>query len=147
MLSEVEASRYARHFSLPGVGVDGQERLKSGSVLIVGVGALGSASAMYLAAAGVGRIGLVDADTVDRSNLQRQILYGEKDLGRRKVDAAADRLRDLNPHVSVETHPVRLDATNAPSIVPGYDVIIDGADNFPARFLCNDAGWFFHKPV
>ena len=147
MLSEDEISRYARHFNLPGVGVDGQERLKNGSALVVGVGALGSASAMYLAAAGVGRIGLVDDDRVDRSNLQRQILYGEKDLGRTKVAAAADRLRDMNPHITIETHAVRLNATNAPAIVQPYDVIIDGADNFPARFLCNDAGWFFHKPV
>lgn len=147
MLSEKETNRYARHFSLPGVGLAGQERLKAGSVVIVGAGALGSASAMYLAAAGVGRIGLVDADIVDSSNLQRQILYGEKDPGRRKVDAAADRLREMNPYVSVETHAVRLDAENAPAIVTGYDIILDGADNFPARFLCNDAGWFFGKPV
>lgn len=147
MLDAREAARYARQFALPGVGREGQERLKAGSVLVVGAGALGSASSLYLAAAGVGRIGLVDADTVDRSNLQRQVLYGESNVGQKKLSAAAARLRDLNPHLEIETHETWFDASNALGMAGRYDVILDGADNFPARYLCNDAGFFLGKPV
>lgn len=147
MLDAREAARYARQFALPGMGREGQERLKSGSVLVVGAGALGSASALYLAAAGVGRIGLVDADTVDVSNLQRQVLYGESDIGQKKTAAAAARLRNLNPHLEIETYDTWLEAANALAIATRYDVILDGADNFPARYLCNDTGFFLGKPV
>ena len=147
MLDAKEAARYSRQIALPGVGREGQERLKNGSVLVVGAGALGSASSLYLAAAGVGRIGLVDADTVDRSNLQRQVLYGESSVGQPKLAAAAARLRDLNPHLEIELHETWLDASNALAIAGKYDVILDGADNFPARYLCNDTGFFLGKPV
>lgn len=147
MLDAMEATRYARQIALPGVGREGQERLKAGSVLVVGAGALGSASSLYLAAAGVGRIGIVDADTVDRSNLQRQVLYGESNVGQPKLAAAAARLRDLNPHIEITTHETWLDASNALAIAANYDVLVDGADNFPARYLCNDTGFFLGKPV
>ena len=147
MMTDAEWERYARHLCLPGVGPDGQERLKAGSALIVGVGALGSASALYLAAAGIGRLGLIDGDTVERSNLQRQILHGESSVGKPKLASAMARLADTNPHVILEPHEGRLTAANALAIAGQYDVIIDGADNFPARFLCNDTGWFLGKPV
>lgn len=146
MLTPEETRRYARHLSLPGFGVEGQERLRSGSVLCVGAGGLGSPALMYLAAAGVGRLGLVDADVVDESNLQRQLLFGTSDIGRPKVEAASQRLRDLNPHVRVETHAVRLTRDNAEGLVGDYDILLDGTDNFPTRYLCNDVAVRLGRP-
>jgi adenylyltransferase/sulfurtransferase len=138
-LSTDELQRYSRHLTLPEFGREGQEKLKNASVLLVGAGGLGSPAATYLAAAGVGRIGLVDFDRVEASNLQRQILYGTGDVGRPKLEAASERLRDLNPHVEVETHEVRLTSENALDVIDGYDVVADGTDNFPTRYLVNDA--------
>ena len=138
-LSSDELQRYSRHLTLPEFGREGQEKLKNSSVLLVGAGGLGSPAATYLAAAGVGRIGLVDFDTVEASNLQRQILYGTSDVGRPKLDAASERLDDLNPHVEVERHEVRLTSDNALDIIDDYDVVADGTDNFPTRYLVNDA--------
>jgi molybdopterin/thiamine biosynthesis adenylyltransferase/rhodanese-related sulfurtransferase len=138
-LSPDELQRYSRHLTLPEFGREGQEKLKNSSVLLVGAGGLGSPAATYLAAAGVGRIGLVDFDTVEASNLQRQILYGTSDVGRPKLDAASERLDDLNPHVEVERHEVRLTSDNALGIIDDYDVVADGTDNFPTRYLVNDA--------
>ena len=138
-LSTDELQRYSRHLTLPEFGREGQEKLKNASVLLVGAGGLGSPAATYLAAAGVGRIGLVDFDRVEASNLQRQILYGTGDVGRPKLEVAEERLRDLNPHVEVETHEVRLTSENALDIIDGYDVVADGTDNFPTRYLVNDA--------
>jgi molybdopterin/thiamine biosynthesis adenylyltransferase/rhodanese-related sulfurtransferase len=138
-LSSEELQRYSRHLTLPEFGREGQEKLKNASVLLVGAGGLGSPAATYLAAAGVGRIGLVDFDTVEASNLQRQILYGTSDVGRPKLDAASERLEDLNPHVEVERHEVRLTSDNALDIIDEYDVVADGTDNFPTRYLVNDA--------
>lgn len=134
-----ELYRYARHLALPDVGLGGQRRLKEGRVLCVGAGGLGSPLAMYLAAAGVGTIGIVDFDTVDESNLQRQLLHGTRDVGRLKLDSAIDRLHDLNPHVQVVRHEARLSSDNALEILAGYDVVVDGTDNFPTRYLVNDA--------
>lgn len=134
-----ETTRYDRQMRLPEVGPAGQERLVAASVLIVGAGGLGSPVSLYLAAAGVGRIGLVDFDHVDESNLHRQILYTTADVGRRKTDAAAERLRALNPHVTVETHDLKLDAQNARALINGYDLVADGADTFATRYAVNDA--------
>jgi adenylyltransferase/sulfurtransferase len=145
-LSRPELLRYARHIALPEVGFEGQQRLKSGRVLCVGAGGLGSPLALYLAAAGVGTIGIVEFDEVDESNLQRQILHGTKDVGRSKLASAADRLRDVNPHVRVVPHEARLDSTNALDIVADYDVVVDGTDNFPTRYLVNDACVLAGKP-
>lgn len=139
MLSPSERARYARHLILPDIGEAGQERLKRGSVLIVGAGGLGSPAATYLAAAGVGRIGLVDPDVVDASNLHRQILFGDSAIGELKVDAARRRLTDVNPHVEIETFAERLTSSNALELIGSYDVVIDGTDNFPTRYLVNDA--------
>ena len=141
-----ELYRYARHFSLPEVGLEGQGRLKRGRVLCVGAGGLGSPLALYLAAAGVGMLGIVDFDTVDESNLQRQLLHGTSDVGRSKLDSAADRLRDVNPHVTVERHETRLTSENALEILADYDVVVDGTDNFPTRYLVNDACVLLGKP-
>jgi sulfur-carrier protein adenylyltransferase/sulfurtransferase len=141
-----ELYRYARHFSLPEVGLEGQGRLKRGRVLCVGAGGLGSPLALYLAAAGVGTLGIVDFDTVDESNLQRQLLHGTSDVGRSKLDSAADRLRDVNPHVTVERHETRLTSENALEILADYDVVVDGTDNFPTRYLVNDACVLLGKP-
>ena len=138
-LSRSELHRYARHIALPEVGLEGQLRLKAGRVLCVGAGGLGSPLALYLAAAGVGTIGIVAFDDVDASNLQRQILHGTGDVGRHKLDSAADRLEDVNPHVEVVGHPQRLTSENALEILKGYDVVVDGTDNFPTRYLVNDA--------
>ncbi|PSQ86476.1 MAG: molybdenum cofactor biosynthesis protein MoeB [Bacteroidetes bacterium QS_3_64_15] len=138
-LSPDELQRYSRHLTLPEFGREGQEELKNSSVLLVGAGGLGSPAATYLAAAGVGRIGLADFDEVEASNLQRQILYGTSDVGRPKLDAAAERLNDLNPHVEIERHEVRLTSDNALGIIDDYDVVADGTDNFPTRYLVNDA--------
>ena len=138
-LSREELARYARHVILPDVGIEGQRRLKAARVLLVGAGGLGSPAAMYLAAAGVGTLGIVDSDVVDASNLQRQILHATPDTGRPKVESARDRLRAINPNVSVEMHHARLTSANALRIVERYDVVLDGADNFPTRYLVNDA--------
>jgi adenylyltransferase/sulfurtransferase len=138
-LSTDELQRYSRHLTLPEFGREGQEKLKAASVLLVGAGGLGSPAATYLAAAGVGKIGLVDFDRVEASNLQRQILYSTSDVGRPKLEAARERLTDLNPHVEIETHDVRLTSDNALDIIDPYDVVADGTDNFPTRYLVNDA--------
>jgi adenylyltransferase/sulfurtransferase len=126
--------------------MEGQERLKAARVLLVGAGGLGSPAALYLAAAGVGTLGLVEFDRVDESNLQRQILYGQPDVGRPKIEAAAERLAGINPHVRLEPHAVRLDASNAIELVSAYDVVVDGTDNFPTRYLVNDACVLAGKP-
>jgi len=139
--------RYARHLTLPEVGAEGQARLAATSVLVVGAGGLGSPVALYLAAAGVGRLGLVDADKVELSNLQRQVLYGDATLGARKVTAAAARLADLNPLVRVEPHDLRLTSHNAREVLAGYDIVVDGTDNFPTRYLLNDACVQLGKPL
>jgi adenylyltransferase/sulfurtransferase len=146
MLSPAETLRYSRHLILPDIGLTGQNRLKAARVLLVGAGGLGSPAALYLAAAGVGTIGLVDWDVVDVTNLQRQILHGTSDVGRAKLDSARARLRDLNPHVQVETFAVRLTSANALDIVGGFDVVVDGSDNFPTRYLVNDACVLLGKP-
>jgi sulfur-carrier protein adenylyltransferase/sulfurtransferase len=145
-LTPEERSRYGRHISLPNVGLDGQRRLKAARVLIVGAGGLGSPTALYLAAAGVGTLGLVDGDTVDVTNLQRQVLHGTRDVGRPKLDSARDRLHDLNPHVQVITHAEWLTSANALDIVRQYDIVIDGTDNFATRYLVNDACVMLSKP-
>ena len=145
-LSQEELLRYSRHLILPEVGLDGQRRLKGSSVLVVGAGGLGSPLALYLAAAGVGRIGLVDFDRVDESNLQRQILYGTSSVGHPKLEAARARLADLNPGVHVELYPHRLTSENALGIISRYDVVVDGTDNFPTRYLVNDACTLLGKP-
>ncbi|WP_411282132.1 molybdopterin-synthase adenylyltransferase MoeB [Gemmatimonas sp.] len=132
--------------ALPGVGLEGQQRLKAARVLIVGAGGLGSPTALYLAAAGVGTIGLVDHDVVDVTNLQRQLLHGTRDVGRAKLDSARDRLLDVNPHVQLELHAVWLTSANALDLVGRYDVIIDGTDNFNTRYLVNDACVLLRKP-
>ena len=145
-LSQAELLRYGRHLSLPEVGLEGQQRLKAASVLIVGAGGLGSPAALYLAAAGIGRLGLVDFDRVDVSNLQRQVLYGSSSIGRPKLDAARERIADLNPGVRVETHAATLTSANALDILAGYDIVIDGSDNFPTRYLVNDACAMLGRP-
>ncbi|MGE0041295.1 MAG: molybdopterin-synthase adenylyltransferase MoeB [Vicinamibacterales bacterium] len=145
-LSADEVRRYSRHLLLPEVGMDGQRALKAAKVLCVGAGGLGSPVAMYLAAAGVGTLGLVDFDVVDDSNLQRQILHGTPDVGRKKLDSARDTLHALNPHVHVETHDTALDSTNALDLFAPYDIIVDGTDNFPTRYLVNDACVLLGKP-
>ncbi len=138
-LSKKELERYSRQLVLPEVGVEGQRRLKSSKALVVGVGGLGIPASTYLAAAGVGMIGIVDQDVVEVSNIHRQPLYSEGDTGRRKVDVARERLRETNPNVVVEAYPTRLDRTNAMELVRGYDVVLDCTDNFPTRYLVNDA--------
>lgn len=138
-LAPDEIARYSRHLLLPEVGVAGQLALRRGRVLLVGAGGLGSPAALYLAAAGVGTLGLVDFDTVDLSNLQRQVLHGTRDIGRPKLDSARDRIADVNPGVHVESFPVRLTADNALRILDGFDVVVDGTDNFATRYLVNDA--------
>ena len=145
-LSRDELLRYSRHLILPEVGLEGQRRLKASSVLVVGAGGLGSPLALYLAAAGVGRIGLVDFDRVDESNLQRQILHGSSSVGRPKLESARERLADLNPHVQIECHETRLVRDNAFEILEGYEVVADGTDNFPTRYLVNDACALLGKP-
>jgi sulfur-carrier protein adenylyltransferase/sulfurtransferase len=145
-LSSDGLRRYARHLSLPEVGIAGQERLAAGSVLLVGMGGLGSPAALYLAAAGIGRLGLVDFDVVDRSNLQRQVLYAESDVGRNKLDAAAERLRALNSEVALDLHSGRVAKDGIAALVARYDVVVDGTDNFPTRYLVHDACWFTGRP-
>lgn len=138
-LTPAERARYARHLILPQLGLEGQQRLKAARVLVVGAGGLGSPLLQYLAAAGVGTIGIVDPDRVSSSNLQRQVLYGEKDLGRLKVEAAKDRLLDLNPLLDIHCYPTALLPENALEIITNYDIVADGTDNFPTRYLVNDA--------
>jgi adenylyltransferase/sulfurtransferase len=145
-LTTAELVRYDRHLLLPQVGVEGQRKLKAASVLLIGAGGLGSPLALYLAAAGVGRIGIVDFDVVDESNLQRQILHGTKDIGRPKLQSATDRLHDLNPYVHIETYETMLRADNALEICKNYDIIIDGTDNFQTRYLVNDVCVLLGKP-
>jgi adenylyltransferase/sulfurtransferase len=146
-LSVAELTRYGRHLMLPGVGLAGQRRLATARVLVVGAGGLGSPALLYLAAAGVGTIGVLDADVVDASNLQRQVIHGQGDLGRPKVDSAADRIAEINPHVRVITHRVHLDSSNATRILRGYDLVLDGTDNFPTRYLVSDACELLGLPV
>jgi adenylyltransferase/sulfurtransferase len=138
--------RYARHFVLPHVGPEGQRKLKKARVLLVGAGGLGSPAALYLAAAGVETLGIVDSDLVDLSNLQRQVLHGVSFLGQFKVDSARNRVRELNPNVEVIPHRARLTSSNALEILAGYDVVVDGSDNFPTRYLLNDACVLLGKP-
>ena len=145
-LNNDEVARYSRHLIMPEVGMDGQLKLKSASVLCIGAGGLGSPVAMYLGAAGVGRIGIVDFDVVDYSNLQRQVIHGTPDVGRSKLDSARDRLNAINPEVTVETHDVALSSENALELLANYDVIVDGTDNFPTRYLVNDACVILGKP-
>ena len=145
-LSRDELLRYSRHVVLPDVGVDGQRRIKAARVLLVGAGGLGSPAALYLAAAGVGTLGLVDFDVVDISNLQRQVLHGTSDVGRPKLESARARIHDLNPHVNVETHETRLTSNNALDILDAYDIVVDGTDNFATRYLTNDACVLLGKP-
>ncbi len=145
-LSQQEYTRYARHLSLPEVGVEGQERLKAASVLLVGAGGLGSPLAMYLAAAGVGCLGLVDFDKVEASNLQRQIIHGTKDIGRSKIVSAAETITDINPHVKIQCHETAFTSDNALAIAAPYQLIIDGTDNFPTRYLVNDVSVLLGKP-
>ena len=145
-LSREELVRYDRHLTLPEVGAEGQIRLKNSRVLIVGAGGLGSPLALYLAAAGVGHLGLVDFDAVDLSNLQRQVLHGTSDVGRAKLASARRRLTDVNPHVRLQSYETRLTAANAREIITGYHVIVDGTDNFGTRFLVNDASVLFGVP-
>lgn len=145
-LSREEIERYSRHLIMPEVGMTGQRKLKDASVLLVGAGGLGSPLGLYLAAAGIGRIGIVDFDVVDHTNLHRQLLHGTKDVGRPKLDSARDRIRDVNPNVRVETHQLRLTSDNAMEVIEGYDVVVDGTDNFPTRYLTNDACVILGKP-
>lgn len=145
-LTASEKNRYARHFTLPEVGSKGQEKLKSSSVLCIGAGGLGSPIALYLAAAGVGKIGIVDDDKVEASNLQRQIIHGESWIGKSKLESAKARLLETNPHTQVVTINARFNAANAMEIAKDYDVIIDGTDNFPTRYLSNDVSFLLKKP-
>src|SRR5579862_3912193 len=144
--SNDEIARYSRHLIMPEVTLEGQKRLKAASVLCIGTGGLGSPIALYLAAAGVGRMGLVDADVVDFSNLQRQILHGTKDIGRKKLNSARDRIREVNPNVRVDLYDVMFRSENAMEIAADYDIVIDGTDNFPTRYLSNDVCVFLKKP-
>jgi adenylyltransferase/sulfurtransferase len=145
-LTKEEVMRYSRHLILPEVGMDGQVKLKSAKVLCIGTGGLGAPIGMYLAAAGIGTIGLVDFDVVDRTNLQRQIIHGTKDIGRKKLDSAADTMLDINPNVNIVRHEVALTSENALDIIKDYDVVVDGTDNFPTRYLVNDACVLLNKP-
>ena len=145
-LSEEELARYSRHLMLPELGTEGQRRLKAAHVLCIGAGGLGSPAALYLAAAGVGTLGLVDADDVDVTNLQRQILHGTKDIGRKKLESAHDRLLDANPNVQIKLHQERFSSENAERMIERYDVVVDGSDNFPTRYLSNDVCVWAKKP-
>jgi adenylyltransferase/sulfurtransferase len=145
-LSQPEFARYSRHVIMPEVGLDGQRKLRAAKVLVVGTGGLGSPLALYLAAAGVGTLGLVDFDVVDVSNLQRQVLFGTADVGRSKCQAAADRIRDINPEVAIDIWEERFTSKNALDIVKHYDIVVDGTDNFPTRYLVNDACVLLNKP-
>src|SRR4030095_5542440 len=145
-LSRDEIARYSRHLIIPDVAMDGQKRLKNARVLLIGAGGLGAPNAMYLAAAGVGHLGLVDFDVVDASNLQRQVIHGTSDIGRPKLESARDKITEINPHVQVTLHETRLSAENARELIRDYDLVIDGSDNFPPRYLVNDACVLEGKP-
>jgi len=145
-LTREEVARYSRHLIIPDIGVDGQKRLKNAKVLVIGAGGLGSPTLLYLAAAGVGTIGIVEFDEVDESNLQRQVIHGQSDVGRPKADSAKDSILEINPHVTVHTHKFRLDNSNAVELFEQYDLILDGTDNFATRYLVNDAAVLAHKP-
>jgi sulfur-carrier protein adenylyltransferase/sulfurtransferase len=145
-LTKKEIERYSRHLIMPEVGMEGQLKLKQAKVLCIGTGGLGAPLGLYLAAAGVGRIGLVDFDKVDDSNLQRQILFSTKDVGRPKIEAAADRLHGLNPEIQIDTFDTHLSSENALEILKDYDIVVDGTDNFPTRYLVNDACVLLKKP-
>src|SRR6202521_615088 len=145
-LSNDEILRYSRHLIMPEVGMDGQLKLKHARVLLVGTGGLGAPLGMYLAAAGVGRIGLVDFDVVDFTNLQRQVIHGTKDVGRKKLDSAADSMHDINPFVQIDKHEAAITSENAFDIMRDYDIVVDGTDNFPTRYLVNDACVLLGKP-
>ena len=145
--SQLEIERYKRHLVLHEVGGQGQQKLKAARVLIVGAGGLGSPVALYLAAAGVGTLGIIDNDTVSLDNLQRQVLHGTPDVGRPKVESARDAIGRINPHVAVEAYSERLTAANAMEIIAGYDLVADGSDNFPTRYLVNDACYLARKPL
>lgn len=145
-LSNEEIARYGRHLTLPEVGLDGQRRLKAASVLMIGTGGLGAPTGMYLAAAGIGRLGIVDFDLVEASNLQRQIIHGTADIGRPKIESARDRLHDINPNVEIQTYETRLTSENALELFANYDIVVDGTDNFPTRYLVNDACVISGKP-
>ncbi len=146
-LTAEEIQRYSRHLTLREVGLSGQEQLKASRVLLVGAGGLGAPMALYLAAVGVGTLGVVDFDVVEHSNLQRQVVHGTRDIGRLKVESLQDTLREINPNVQVEVHKVRLTAENVEELFERYDVIADGSDNFETRYLVNDAAFFAHKPL
>ena len=145
-LSPEEIQRYSRHLIMPEVGMEGQLKLKQAKVLLVGTGGLGAPMGLYLAAAGVGTIGLVDFDVVDYSNLQRQVIHGTRDVGRKKLDSAADRMLDINPNIKIVKHEVALASDNALEILKDYDLVADGTDNFPTRYLVNDACVLLGKP-
>ncbi|NUM55842.1 MAG: molybdopterin-synthase adenylyltransferase MoeB [Candidatus Hydrogenedentes bacterium] len=145
-LSPQEIARYSRHLIMPEVAMEGQKRLKAAKVLLIGAGGLGSPLGLYLAAAGVGRIGIVDFDVVDYSNLQRQVMHTTNDVGRRKIESAADHLRAINPEIEIETHETRITSANALGLIEPYDIVIDGTDNFPTRYLTNDACVLLGKP-
>jgi sulfur-carrier protein adenylyltransferase/sulfurtransferase len=147
LFTEEQVQRYSRHIILPNVGAKGQRKLLDGSVLVIGAGGLGSPIAMYLAAAGVGKLGIIDFDRVDLTNLQRQILHTTSDVGRSKVESAVEHLRAINPTIEIVPHDTLLFSTNAMAIMDGYDVVIDGTDNFPVRYLVNDATQFLAKPL
>jgi sulfur-carrier protein adenylyltransferase/sulfurtransferase len=146
-LTKEELIRYNRHLILEDFGMEKQQRLRSGSILVVGAGGLGSPVLLYLAAAGVGRLGVVDSDNVEMSNLQRQVLFTETDIGRNKAEAARERLAERNHHVNIVPYPLRITSENALSIIADYDVVIDGSDNFPTRYLLNDACVLLNKPL
>lgn len=146
-LSPEEVNRYSRHLTLPEVGIGGQEKLKAASVLLIGSGGLGSPLGIYLAAAGVGRLGVVDFDVVDVTNLQRQVAHTTGDVGRPKVDSIRETMVAINPHTNVETHNLKLTRDNALELFRRYDVIVDGSDNFETRYLVNDAAFFTGKPL
>jgi adenylyltransferase/sulfurtransferase len=145
-LSNDEILRYSRHLIMPEVGMAGQLKLKAGKVLMIGTGGLGAPLGLYLAAAGVGKIGIVDFDTVDVTNLQRQVIHGTKDIGRPKLDSAAERMADINPHIEIQKYETRLSSENAFELFKDYDVVVDGTDNFPTRYLVNDACVLLDKP-
>ncbi|MDT7730093.1 MAG: sulfur-carrier protein adenylyltransferase/sulfurtransferase [Mycobacterium sp.] len=145
-LTREEVARYSRHLIIPDLGVDGQKRLKNARVLVIGAGGLGSPTLLYLAAAGVGTIGIVEYDVVDESNLQRQIIHGQSDIGRSKAQSARDSIREINPLVEVRLHELRLDESNAVNLFKQYDLILDGTDNFATRYLVNDAAVLAGKP-
>src|ERR1700704_197924 len=145
-LSNEEILRYSRHLIMPEVGMEGQLKLKSAKVLLIGAGGLGAPLGLYLTAAGVGRIGLVDFDVVDFTNLQRQVIHGTKDVGKKKLDSAAETMLDINPYVQIDRHEVALTSENALGILRDYDIVVDGTDNFPTRYLVNDACVLLGKP-